>query len=424
MKATTSEQLYTQGTCGGLPEILPNAPTLDGPALKALFRERSQARTGPDRSGVWRYRELVAPGFPEDKIVTRGEGNTGFYRHPKLMSWVGLAGGDYALKHEGENPTGSFKDRGMCVGVSQALREGAKIMACASTGNTSASLSSYAALAGVAAVVFVPAGKVSTGKMAQTIAYGARVLKVRGNFDQALQLVEEACDRFGMALLNSVNPWRIEGQKGIGLEILDDLGWDAPDWIVLPSGNLGNISALGKALREAKRAGLIDKLPRVACVQAAGSAPFARLFDARKTDPEAAYVAEDTPETLATAIRIGDPRSWGKALREVGELGGTVISVPDEEILEAKAHVDAAGIGCEPASAASVAGLKRLVADGTIAKDARVVSILTGHLLKDPETTAKYHQSQLSGISSASANPFHEVDAELGAIEKALSDLL
>jgi threonine synthase len=373
---------------------------------------------------VFRYRELVCPELAPEQMVTRGEGNTGLYRHPSLQEWVGLGAGAYCLKHEGENPTASFKDRGMCLGVSQALRDGARVLACASTGNTSASLASYAALAGAPAVVFVPEGKISTGKMAQTLAYGARVLEVRGSFDLAMRVVEEACSSFGLGLLNSINPWRIEGQKSIGLELLDDLAWEPPDWIVLPSGNLGNISALGKALREAHAAGLIDRLPRIAGVQAAGASPFARYAQARQRGEDPTFEAEPDPETRATAIRIGNPRSVEKAIREVETLGGCVIAVDDAAILDAKSRVDAAGIGCEPASAASVAGTRVLVGEGVIPPQARVASILTGHLLKDPETTVGYLAGTLDGIDTQPPSRRQVVDADLGAIREALADLL
>lgn len=397
--------------CGGLLEVRPAPPALGPDALRALFDRRRASRAPADRSGVWRYRELVAPDIPPEAIVARGEGNTGLYRSAALEAWVGLERGALWLKHEGENPTGSFKDRGMCVGVSAALRDGARVLACASTGNTSASLASYAALAGVPCVVFVPEGKVALGKLAQTVAYGARVLAVRGSFDMAMALVDEAARRFGLGLLNSINPWRIEGQKAIAFELLDDLGWAPPDWVVLPSGNLGNISAIGKGLREARRAGLIDRLPRVAGVQAAGAAPFARFMQ----DPRGELVPEPRPETVATAIRIGAPRSWEKARREVQALDGTALAVGDEEILAAKARIDAAGIGCEPASAASVAGLRRLVQEGRVARDARVVAILTGHLLKDPETTLEAH-----GAGAAQTVVF----GTLEAIGAALRDLV
>lgn len=415
------------GACGPEAplELIPPLEASSGPALKELFSQRRLTRRGPDRSGVWRYRDLIAPGLPEDLIVTRMEGNTGLYEPKHLNAFAGLSStGRLYLKHEGENPTGSFKDRGMCVGISLAIAGGAKIVACASTGNTSSSLASYAALAGVPGVVFIPAGKISSGKLAQTAAYGARVLEVRGSFDLAMQLVEEASHKFGLGLLNSINPWRVEGQKSIGLELLDDLGWEVPDWIVLPSGNLGNISALGKALREAHAIGLIDKLPRVACVQAAGASPFARYVDARSQGESGEFMIEPNPETVATAIRIGAPRSVEKAIRELEHLKGTALAVSDAEILAAKAAVDACGVGCEPASAASIAGLKRLTESGVIDRDATVAAILTGHLLKDPDTTVAYHEGTLEGIPAPEGVGRQIVEADLDSIGRALSDLL
>ncbi len=411
----------TSCACGALLEVVPALPILRGPALRELFERRRTARTGVDRSGVWRYRELVAPDLPVEVMLARGEGNTGLYEPKRVAAWAGLQPGRLHLKHEGENPTGSFKDRGMCVGVSAALRQGARVLACASTGNTSASLASYAALAGVPCVVFVPQGKVSLGKMAQTVAYGARVLEVRGSFDAAMRLVEEASKAFGLGLLNSVNPWRIEGQKAIGLELLDDLGWSPPDWIVLPAGNLGNISALGKGLREARAAGLIDRLPRVAAIQAAGASPFARWMTA---GGEGHLPPEPNPETVATAIRIGDPRSWEKARRELRALDGVTLAVSDGELLEAKAEVDAAGVGCEPASAASVAGVRRLVAAGTIARGASVACVLTGHLLKDPETTTAFHGGKYAEIVPRAGNVPVVVDGTLTAVEQAIKSMM
>jgi threonine synthase len=291
---------------------------------------------------------------------------------------------DLALKHEGENPTGSFKDRGMTVAVTQAVRAGATALACASTGNTSASLAAYAAQAGVPALVFVPRGKVAAGKLAQALAYGARVLEVRGDFDRCLRLVREASAELGLTLLNSVNPWRIEGQKTIVLEMLQQRGWDPPDWIVVPAGNLGNTAAFGKALLEARELGLISRLPRLAAVQAAGAAPFYRSFRAgfqRRYRVRA--------ETVATAIRIGDPVSYERASRAIRKTRGVVAAVSDREILAAKAVIDGAGIGCEPASAASLAGLRQLVRRGVVRRGDSVVAVLTGHLLKDPLVVAR-----------------------------------
>jgi threonine synthase len=291
------------------------------------------------------------------------------------------------VKHEGHNPTGSFKDRGMTVGVTQAKRIGATAVACASTGNTSAALASYGAHAGLPVLVFVPAGQVALGKLSQSLAYGAKTLLVEGDFDDCLRLVQAASDELGVYLLNSINPWRLEGQKTIVLELLHQLCWEVPDWIVLPAGNLGNTAAFGKALIEAKALGIIDRLPRIASVQAAGAAPFAKGFAEQFASRHAVKA-----ETVATAIKIGDPASWDRAVHTIRQTNGVVTSVSDAEILEGKAIIDAAGVGCEPASAASVAGARQLRERGVIGIEERVVAILTGHVLKDPGALITYHQ--------------------------------
>jgi threonine synthase len=363
--------------CGGLLEVRHRRPDLTGPVLRALFQTRCCTRPDTTASGVWRFREIVLPSAGADP-VTYPEGNTPLLHRPALADWAGTP--DLFLKHEGHNPTGSFKDRGMTVGITQARRIGARVVGCASTGNTSASMAAYAAQAGLPAVVLVPAGKVALGKLAQGVGYGASVLAVRGDFDACLRLADEASERLGIYLLNSVNPFRLEGQKTIVFELLQQLGWETPDWIVLPGGNLGNTAAFGKALEEAREWGLIDELPRLAVVQAEGAAPFARGFAEGFVERHRVRA-----ETVATAIRIGDPVSWDRAVRAIRATDGVVVSVPDNEILEAKTAIDRAGVGCEPASAASLAGLRRLVAAGTVSPDARVIAVLTGHMLKDPE---------------------------------------
>jgi threonine synthase len=317
------------------------------------------------------------------------------------------------LKHEGHNPTGSFKDRGMTVAMTQAKRTNARAVACASTGNTSASLAAYAAQAEIPALVFVPAGQVALGKLTQTIAYGARTLLVRGNFDACLTLVREASEALGVQLLNSINPFRLEGQKSIVFELLEQLGWESPDWIALPAGNLGNTAAFGKALREAHAAGLIAQLPRIAAIQAGGAAPFARSF-------EGGFAERLTvePETVATAIRIGAPASWDRAVRTIRETNGVVTAVSDEEILEAKAVIDAAGVGCEPASAASVAGVRKLRREGVIGEHERVIAVLTGHLLKDPGTIVHFHQE--AEPKPERANRPVEIDARIEEVERVM----
>ena len=397
--------------CGGLLELV-HPPRTDADALKRRFSERHGALRGTASSGVWRYRELVLPSAADADIVSHPEGNTPLLSRRALSVWTGIE--DLLIKHEGHNPTGSFKDRGMTVATTQAKRIGARAVACASTGNTSASLAAYAAQAELPAVVFVPAGNVALGKMAQTIAYGATTLLVRGNFDDCLTLAREASVALHIALLNSINPFRLEGQKTIVFEMLDQLGWRAPDWIVLPAGNLGNTSAFGKALREASAIGLIDRVPRIAAVQARGAAPFSRSFRGGFADRVPVQ-----PDTVATAIRIGDPASWHRAVRAIRDTNGIVIDVSDAEILEAKAVIDAAGVGCEPASAASVAGAARLRREGIIEPGERVVAVLTGHVLKDPAIILQYHQD--TDPPPTRANRPIEIDPTLSAVERALS---
>jgi threonine synthase len=398
-------------TCDGLLEIAHRPPDLTRAELLRRFTER-RGRPGAPASGVWRFREVVLPSAEE--VVSHPEGNTPLLHRGALDRWTGI--GDLLLKHEGHNPTGSFKDRGMTVGVTQARRIGARAVACASTGNTSASLAAYAAQAGIPALVLVPAGNVASGKLAQSLAYGARTLLVRGGFDDCLRLVQEASDRLGVYLLNSINPFRIEGQKTIVLELLEQLAWDPPDWIVLPAGNLGNTAAFGKALREALAWGLITRMPRIAAVQAAGAAPFARSFEEgfqRRHRVE--------PETVATAIRIGDPASHDRAVRTIRETEGVVLAVTDAQILEAKAAVDGCGVGCEPASAASVAGARELARRGTIAAGARVVAVLTGHVLKDPAMLLHYHVE--TDPAPPGANRPIEIEADLREVESVLKNV-
>ncbi len=400
-------------SCGGLLELHHSPPSF-ATELRTLFADRRRAVRGRDASGVWRYRELVLPSASPSDVVTHPEGNTPLLESGAVATWAGFDRADHLLiKHEGHNPTGSFKDRGMTVAITQARRTGARAVACASTGNTSASLAAYAARAELPALVFVPTGKVASGKLAQTIAYGARTLFVRGSFDACLTLARTASAELGIQLLNSVNPFRIEGQKTIVFELLEQLGWNAPDWIALPAGNLGNTSAFGKALREAREVGLIDRVPRLCAVQADGAAPFARSF-ARE------FVERVTvePETVATAIRIGAPASWNRAVRAIRETNGVVTSVTDADILEAKAVIDAAGIGCEPASAASVAGVAKLRKSGVITASDRVCAVLTGHVLKDPDAVTDYHRA--TDPRRPLANPPIEIEARVSEVARVL----
>jgi threonine synthase len=396
--------------CGGLLEVRHRPPPQGGNALRATFDARRGVWRGPLASGVWRFAEAVLP-TAGDQILTYPEGNTPIIASAPVVRWADSPA--LLLKHEGLNPTGSFKDRGMTVGVTQARRIGARAVSCASTGNTAASLAAYAALAGLPALVLVPKDQVAAGKLAQALAYGARTLLVRGNFDDCLELADAASERLGVYLLNSVNPFRLEGQKTIVLELLQQLSWDPPDWIVVPAGNLGNTAAFGKALEEARAWGLIDRIPRLAAVQAKGAAPFASSF-------RGGFERRDrvTPRTVATAINIGNPVSYDRAARAIRATNGVVTDVSDDDILEAQAVVDAAGVGCEPASAAAVAGVRRLVSEGVIRAADRVVAVLTGHVLKDPGTVVRYHQE--TEPRPARANRPVEIDVDLAAVERAM----
>ena len=396
--------------CGGLLELT-HRFVAGADALRSAFSARRQSLRGPDSSGVWRYRELVLPSIAPAQVVCHPEGNTPLLERSPVSAWASIE--RLLMKHEGHNPTGSFKDRGMTVAMTQARRLNASAVACASTGNTSASLAAYAAHAGLPALVFVPAGQVAMGKLTQTLAYGARTLVVRGNFDDCLTLARDASAALNIQLLNSINPFRLEGQKSIVFEMLEQLDWSPPDWIVLPAGNLGNTSAFGKAIREALEVGLISHAPKIAAIQAAGAAPFAQSFHEHfeKT-------IRVNPETIATAIRIGAPASWDRAVRAIRETNGVVASVTDDEILEAKAVVDSAGVGCEPASAASVAGARKLRAEGVIGPHDTVVSVLTGHLLKDPGVLVKYHQ-EMEPAPKYANRPI-EIDASVGEVERVL----
>jgi threonine synthase len=333
--------------------------------------------------GVWRY----AATLPFESGVSIDEGDTPLYEVPGLRHDLGLA--DLRVKHEGANPTGSFKDRGMTVGVRVAERLGVGRLACASTGNTSAALACYGARADLPVLVLLPAGKVAAGKVAQASLHGAHILAVAGDFDRCLELVSELADRGDAYLLNSLNPFRLEGQKTIGLEILEqsrDATGEYPDRIVLPVGNAGNTAALYKCFRELVAAGAIDEgdVPKLTGVQAEGAAPFVEAVENGWNDVE----PWTDVETRATAIRIGNPVNAPKALPGVRETGGTAVAVSDDAITDAQRALAEAGVGVEPASAASLAGLRALRDRGEVGADERVVCLTTGHLLKDPDAAA------------------------------------
>jgi threonine synthase len=375
------ERVLACPVCGDLLEIVVDVKQ-SPEQLKQTWRERRMSNDPRDRSGVWRFREFLPNDY--DQVVTIAEGNTPLVRGQRSADWAGLK--DIQFKHLGWNPTGCFKDLGMTVGVTEARRASAKIVACASTGNTAASMAAYAARAGMTARVYLPAGMVSMAKVAQSIDYGAELVQIDGNFDQALSTM--LASGGGVYFLNSINPFRIEGQKTVIFEIMEQLDWNPPDYIVCPGGNLGNSSAFGKALEELHAHGLIQKVPKLVVVQAAGANPLYQMW--RDQNSELKPVEE--PETVATAIRIGNPRSWKKAMRVIRFSNGFVLDVTDEEIGDAKEAIGRDGIGCEPASATTLAGLRKLVAQEQIDPNAKIVAILTGHVLKDPDYIIKRHK--------------------------------
>jgi len=406
------ERIYVCSRCGGLLDVVQESAT-DTEQLRALWTKRLASFETRDRSGVWRYRELL-PFADDAPIVSLAEGNTPIYDAPVCAVYCGLDA--LTLKHQGCNPTGSFKDTGMTAAVTQALILGVQTVACASTGNTAASLAAYAARAKLQCAILVPRGQISNAKLAQSLDYGAAVLELDGNFDDAMRVIRELAEDESIYLVNSINPFRIEGQKTVAAELLHQRAWRVPDHVVVPGGNLGNSTAFGKGFAELMDLGLIDRLPRLSVVQAEGAAPFADLFKAfpvsalgiagvspasrnqhSASDWNAwpALTPNEHPHTLATAIKIGAPVSWQKALRAVLASGGTVLSVGEQEMADAKAIVGREGIGCEPASASTVAGIKRLVADGVIRPTEDVVAVLTGHVLKDTDYAINYHEENL-----------------------------
>ena len=385
-----TEVIYNCPKCGGLLETAYEPPEQSAPMLRRLWRERRTSNAPLDQSGVWRYRELLPFLSSHSCVVTLGEGNTPLLESRQAAQYGGLD--RLVFKHQGFNPTGSFKDNGMTCGTAQALRLGMTRVACVSTGNTSASMAAYASAAGLQPIIFIPHGNISYGKLAQALEYGARTLEVEANFDQILALVRQLAERLGIYLLNSINPFRIEGQKTIMTELMDQRDWRVPDWVVLPGGNLGNTAAFGKGLRQMKELGLIDRLPRLAVIQAEGAAPF---YEFMRRPKRGKFPVVAHPETLATAIKIGDPVSWPKARHEVRTSEGVVERVSEQEIADAKAVIGRCGIGCEPASAATLAGVRKLTAAEVISPDSDVVAVLTGNVLKDPDYIYRYHTGAL-----------------------------
>jgi len=384
-----------QDAPAGTDSCLPNPS-----ALRWLWQERRSSTLAADQSGVWRFRDLLPILDNPENPVTLREGNTPLYDLPRCAADVGI---DWLLaKHQGLNPTGSFKDTGMTAALSVAHERGFEWVACASTGNTSAAMAAYAARAGLRSIVLIPEGKIAWGKLSQSMDYGAITLQLKTDFDGCVRILSELIRRFPIYLLNSVNPYRLEGQKTPAIELVEQLEWQVPEHVVVPGGNLANGAALGKGFAEMHQLGLIPRVPRISVIQAAGANPLYRAIQENGGQELTPVVAD----TRATAIRIGNPASWRKALRTLQTTGGWCEQATEGEIALAKAQIGAEGVGCEPASAATLAGLKKLVADGRITREERVVLILTGHTLKDPEYTIDYHRGNLlTADEAAQATP-------------------
>ena len=431
--------------CGALLDINYDWDSLPVPDSLSWFEKKWARRNEPlEKSGVWRFRELL-PFAPDEKIVTVGEGQTPLHASSLVDEYVGMKTDRIRLQYEGMNPSGSFKDNGMTAAFTHAHMIGAKRAACASTGNTSASLALYCGMSQLMqAVIFIGSGKISYGKLSQALDYGALTMQIAGDFDDAMQRVREVSKQLGIYLVNSVNPFRLEGQKTIMLRVLESLDWQVPDWIVVPGGNLGNSSSFGKAFHELHKLGLIDRIPQIAIINAAGANTLYELHEKRglrwnQGRPNISIVddyhaeldaASLRADTIASAIEINRPVNLYKCLRALECSKGVVREVTDQQILDAKSRVAANGLGCEPASAASVAGAKLLVEEGVIDPEQRVVCVLTGHQLKDPTATVAYHSSDQAefnrvlgsrGVTTAAfANRAVQVDNDLDAIVRAI----
>jgi threonine synthase len=414
--------------CGNLLEITDSSwksLSSDAAALKSIWRQRRSSDAPLDRSGVWRFRELLPAPQSEDHVVTLREGNTPLYELPRSSGATGIA--RLYAKHQGMNPTGSFKDAGMTVAATFAKQAGYRWVACASTGNTSASMAAYGARGGMRSLVLVPEGKISWSKLSQALDYGALTCQLRTDFDGCLRLLQELVRRAPVYQLNSINPFRLEGQKTLALELLEQLDWQPPDHIIAPGGNLGNSSAIGKALLEMLDIGLISRLPKLSVIQAEGANALVRTL----REAGGKQLVSVQAETRATAIRIGNPASWEKAVRVLEATGGACEQVSELEIAQAKAEIGAEGIGCEPASAVTLAGLKKLVRQGFVKPEETVVLVLTGNLLKDPDYTMEFHRGDLfkgtvhereSATLNSLRHPPVVLDATLDAVIQTLKE--
>ena len=427
-KFDCGQAMFKCPACGELLDILYNWDKIEVPNKLSDFAKRWANRSNPlDFSGVWRFRQLL--NFCEDKYkVTIGEGQTILQQNDLIAEYVGIKPGCLYLQYEGLNPSGSFKDNGMAAAFSHAKMVGVKSCACASTGNTSASMALYAHHCGLKCTVFIGSGRIAFGKLSQAMDYGAQTIQIHGDFDDCMHQVQEVCTKLGLYLLNSLNPFRLEGQKTIMYRIIEQMGWEVPGWIVVPGGNLGNSSAFGKAFYELKQLGLIEQIPRMAVINATGADTLTDLVNNKKLvwnngkvqqaiidDYYADLTARNfSPRTCASAIEISRPVNLKKCLRALDICNGVVRAVTDKEICDAKAIIGKYGLGCEPASAAAIAGLKHLRAEGLIAADERVACVLTGHPLKDPNVTVNYHKEKQGQFS----NPPQEAPNDLDEIIK------
>ena len=398
--------------CGGLLEVKYEFENFDPECQRRTWHQRRLSGEPIDRSGVWRFRELIPFTGPGDRIISLSEGSTPLVGTRRTGWWAGPV--HLTIKHQGNNPTGSFKDLGMTACITRAASRGIRRVACASTGNTSSSMAAYAARAGMRALLFVPYRQISAAKLAQALDFGSLVVEVGDTFDEAFRLLREIACELDLYLVNSVNPFRIEGQKTIVAEMLEQRAWRPPDYIVVPGGNLGNVSAIGKGLRELKELGFIEKVPQLVVVQAAGASPFHQMQAGGLNE----LIPVDKPETEATAIRIGHPANWKKAQRVLEWSGGFTESVTDSEIFEAKAMLAQDGVGCEPASAATVAGVRKLVRAGRIPWHADIVCVLTGNQLKDTEYVMR-HRSEVQ-----ESRQRLRVEPSLEALRKALEPVV
>ena len=422
----SASQDFRCAHCGDLLEITYPRWTEARPVaadLKSVWRDRRLSSSAVDLSGVWRFRDLLPAIEDDQQVITLREGNTPLYDLPQCARLTGLP--RLFAKHQGMNPTGSFKDAGMTVAATFARRAGFQWVACASTGNTSASMAAYAARGGLRSLVLVPEGKISWSKLSQALDYGAVTCQLRTDFDGCLRLLQQLVLRAPVYQLNSINPFRLEGQKTLAFELLEQLEWQPPDHIIVPGGNLGNSSAIGKALLEMRELSLISRLPKLSVIQAEGANALVRTL----REGGGKRLVSVQAETRATAIRIGNPASWKKAAHVLEATGGACEEVSEIEIAQAKAEIGTEGIGCEPASAVTLAGLKKLVKQGFVKREESVVLVLTGNLLKDPDFTIEFHRGELfkettdaaaaSGLSGLRHPPI-VLDGSLDAVIRTL----